>query len=105
MWPEGAKPEQQSLSGDHLVSSRRVQRGSEARGGYFSIPRGGQGVQGVRGGWNKNFLAHNTSIYITKSTEASALANAKQDLAKADLTKAVSYWGLQLGIRAMVDLI
>ena len=60
MWPEGAKPEQQSLSGDHLVSSRRVLRGSEARGGYFFIPRGGQGVQGVRGGWNKNFLAHNT---------------------------------------------
>ena len=45
------------------------------------------------------------SIFVTKSTEASALANAKQDLAKADLTKAGSYWGLQLGIRAMVDLI
>ena len=43
--------------------------------------------------------------FVTKSTEASALANAKQDLAKADLTKAGSYWGLQLGIRAMVDLI
>ena len=64
MWPEGAKPEQQSLSGDHLVSSRGVLRGSEARGGYFFIPRGGQGVQGVRGGWNINFLAHNTTNVI-----------------------------------------